>query len=472
MPVITFDRFDLGIDHRKGASVSDANRLVEMKNAHVTTGLATEKRPGLTHVARLESGTKGLFAANGKLNTFYCGSNTITHADPLFLANKQTSTTYSNVALKDVPFVDLFNGQFYVAATHTNNHTRHYFNGAEVTDSNCPHTGACLKAASKIFAVGKDGSTVRFSKTGYPTDWSASNDAGFLPTGLNSRGAREARALGLYQNRLAVLMRDGAQVWTVDPDPTRMGLSDVVENVGTSFGGSLATVAGDLYFLSDYGFRSITTMQLIAKLSDVDIGSPIDDLVRPAVRNRGSSIPRAVYFYGTGKYLCAIGSQVFVYSVSRTAKIAAWSRYEFPVAVEAWTELEGVLYLRSGNDVYKLDEDSYVDEVVNSGGTKTVQRFEVLVQMPWMNFKKPGVLKHVTGLDISMAGECLLSIGTDDRYPDAFTDECRIVGNTYSGGIIPFECMGNAFSFRFRNQTDGPFRLDALSVYHENLGVY
>ena len=57
MPSITFNRFDLGIDLRKGASVSDANRLRKMKNAYVTTGLATAKRPGFRKVADLEAGT-------------------------------------------------------------------------------------------------------------------------------------------------------------------------------------------------------------------------------------------------------------------------------------------------------------------------------------------------------------------------------------------------------------------------------
>ena len=69
MPSISFNRFDLGIDLRKGASVSDANRLRQMRNAYVTTGLATAKRPGFVKVAELESGTKGLYSANGKLNS-------------------------------------------------------------------------------------------------------------------------------------------------------------------------------------------------------------------------------------------------------------------------------------------------------------------------------------------------------------------------------------------------------------------
>lgn len=485
MATITFNKFDLGIDHRKGAAVSDANRLVEMKNAHVTTGLATEKRPGLKKVATLEAGTKGLFPAFGKLHTFYGGDGTITHANELFEAHKlicaeaeekdtetadETDTepeiTYTPVhkEVTGIDFVDVFNGYLYVAAEHGEERFHHYLADAEITqitDSQCPHTAAVLKAASKMFAVSPDGQTVRFSKTGDPTDWSAEEDAGFLPTGLNSRGAREAKALGIYQSSMVVLMRDGAQVWAIDPDPTAMSMTELVENVGSSFPKSLATVSGDLYFLSDYGFRSITTMQLISKLSDVDIGSPIDDLVRPAIRNR-TDMPKATYFYGTGKYMCAIDKQVFVYSVSRTAKIAAWSRYELPVTVDAWAELEGELYLRSGNDVYLLDEDGYTDDG---------QEYEVLIQIPWMNFKSPGVLKHMYGIDLAMEGECYVSVGMDARHPDSFTGEVRIVGNTYGGGLIPLECCGTEFSFRFRNVTDQPFRLDALTVYYNALGV-
>ena len=476
MATITFNKFDLGIDHRKDAAVSDANRLVEMKNAHVTTGLATAKRPGLQKVATLEAGTKGLFAAFGKLHTFYGDATDITHANTLFTAHKlvcaeevtddetnETSYAAVNKAVTDIHFVDVFNGYLYVAAEHGEECFHHYLSDevTQITDGQCPHTAAVLKASSKMFAVSPDGQTVRFSKTGDPTNWSESEDAGFLPTGLNSRGAREAKALGIYQNNMVVLSRDGAQVWAIDPDPTAMSLTDRVENVGSSFPMSLATVAGDLYFLSDYGFRSITTMQLVSKLSDVDIGSPIDDLVRPAIRTKETE-PKAVYFYGTGKYMCAIDKQVFVYAVSRTAKIAAWSRYELPVTIDAWAELEGILYIRSGDDVYMLDEDGYTDDG---------QEYEVLIQIPWMNFKSPGVLKHMYGIDIAMEGECYISVGMDARRPDSFTDEVRVVGNTYGGDLIPLECCGTEFSFRFRNKTDQPFQLNALTVYYNPLGV-
>lgn len=461
MAAITFDRFDLGIDLRKGASVSDANRLREMKNAYVTTGLATQKRPGLVKVADLEAGTKGLFAAFGKLHTFY-GSGTITHANTLFQANR---VQYSGGArpVADVPYADVFNAYLYCAVQYDNGAIEHhYLDGAATThvaDANCPDTNGVVKLASKLFAI--NGDTVRFCKTGNPRDWSTVNDAGFLPTGLNSRGDRSANALGIYQNKLVVLTRDGAQVWVVDPDPTAMKLDTIVENVGTSFPKSVANVAGDLYFLSDYGFRSITTLQLTNNLADVDVGSPIDSLVRPETKVAGV-FPRAFYFYGTGQYICAIGNQLFVYSISRTAKIAAWSRYFLPSSVDAFAELGQELYIRSGNAVYKLDPNVSTDDGL---------QFEVLLDLPYMDLKTPGQMKRIYGADLVMDGRCEFSIGFDVRNQDAYTPPVRVKGNTRPMGMIPVECAGTEFSLRFRNYDNKPFRLDAVTLYYDVLGA-
>lgn len=464
MPAITFDKFDLGIDLRKGASVSDANRLREMKNAFVTTGLATSKRPGLTKVADLEPGTKGLSAAFGKLQTFY-SQGTVTHANTLFQANKVAFPS-ADKAIKDVPYSDVFNAYIYCAVEYADGTVKHhYLDGSAttaVTDANCPHTKGVLKLASKMFAVGaSSGDTVRYSKTGNPRDWTTANDAGFLPTGLNSRGDRAANALGMYKSQLVVLSKDGAQVWVVDPDPNAMRLASIVENVGTSYPHSVANVAGDLYFLSDYGFRSITTLQLTNNLADVDVGSPIDTLVRPETKVPGI-FPRAFYFYGTGQYICTIGNQLFVYSFSRTANIAAWSRYFLPTSVDAFAELGQELYIRSGDSVYKIDTAAYTDD-----GTQ----FEVLLDLPYMNLKTPGQLKRIYGADVVVDGQCDFSIGYDVRDPDAYTSPVKVKGNTRPGGMVPVECCGTEFALRFRNYDNKPFRLDAVTLYYEVLGT-
>lgn len=460
MSAITFNRFDLGIDLRKGASVSDANRLREMKNAYVTTGLATAKRPGLSKVATLEAGTKGLFAAFGKLHTFH-GSGSVTHANTLFQSHKVQNSAGAR-PVSDVPYADVFNAYIYAAIQYDNGTVEHhYLDGSATThiaDTNCPDSKGVVKLASKLFAI--NGDTVRYCKTGSPRDWSSANDAGFLPTGLNSRGDRSANALGIYQNKLVVLTRDGAQIWTVDPDPTQMKMDDIVENVGTSFPRSVANVAGDLYFLSDYGFRSITTLQLTSNLADVDVGSPIDSLVRPETKTPGV-FPRAFYFYGTGQYICAIGNQLFVYSISRTAKIAAWSRYFLPNAVDAFAELGQELYIRSGDDVFKLDPESYTDDGL---------QFEVLLDLPYMDFKSPGQLKRIYGADVVVDGKCEFSIGYDVRNQDAYTSPVKVKGNTRPAGMIPVECGGTEFALRFRNYDSAGFRLDSVTLYYDVLG--
>ena len=94
-----------------------------------------------------------------------------------------------------------------------------------------------------------------------------------------------------------------------------------------------------------------------------------------------------------------------------------------------------------------------------------------MLELPYMNFKSPGGLKRVYGVDLVMQGECFFSMGFDVRNTKAVTSEVRVVGNTYGGGLIPLECCGTEFSFRFRNVTDAPFRLDALTVYYNALGV-
>jgi len=460
---ITFDKFDLGIDLRKGASVSDANRLRDMKNAYVTTGLATQKRPGLARVATLEAGTKGLFASGGKLHTFYADVIPVSHADPLFVANRVNHPD-AEQTLAHVWFADIFNGFIYAAIEYANGDVyHHYLDGADQTyidDDKNPRSRAVIKAANKIFAVAGD--VVRYSATDKPRDWSTANDAGFLPTGLRFEGDRAARALGIYQKNLVVLASDGAQVWEVDPDPTAIRLSDAVANVGTDYPKTVASVAGDLYFLSDFGFRSITTLQYTNNLADADIGSPIDTLVRAALANPGSE-PDAFYHYGSGQYMCLIGDLVFVYSISRQSKIAAWSRYRLPFIVDAHATLDGQLYLRSGDEVYRFTEDAHDDDG---------QPFEVVLALPYMDLKSPGQMKRIVGADVVMEGEAEFSIAWDVRYPEsAYTPPVLVRGNTRPAGVIPVECAGTEFSLRFRCLNSQPFRLDAVTLYFEALGA-
>ena len=159
--------------------------------------------------------------------------------------------------------------------------------------------------------------------------------------------------------------------------------------------------------------------------------------------------------------LC-FGNHLYVYSISRTSKIAAWSEYLIGFDVDAVAELGKKLYFRSGDDVYVLDEESHTD-----GGIQ----YEVLIEMPWMNLKKPGELKMVQGVDAVLEGAAYLSIGFDSRNVNARTPEVLIKGNTRPLGMIPVPCCGTEFSIRLRNYDDKPFKLNAITLYYEALGV-
>jgi len=459
---ITFDNFDFGLDLRKGLSTSDANRLRVIKNAHTTDGKTIRKRAGLVEVATLEAGTIGLFAGQGKLNTFYAGSSTITHADPLFQANRLTRTS-GTLAVQTIHYADVFNGFLYVSARYADKSVRHhYLDGTaitEVTDVNCPHTVQVAKIASKIWAISPNGDTVRYSATNTPRDWTTANDAGFLPVGLQQSGSNVATALGFYSNRLVVFFSDSSQVWQVDVDPARNAFLQSVD-VGTVLPYSQVNMAGDVFFLSKGGVKTITRQEQTTNLIDSDVGSPIDrEIIKGNIVNTANA--RGQYYRGAGQYWLYSGTKVAVYTFSRTASVSAWSVYEYPFNIDYVCELNGDLYLRSGNKVYRLDE---------SVKTDAGQVYPVEIEMAYLDFKSSGMMKHIMAMDAVVTGTCQISHRYDPRYVDLITDPAvTVTGDTRPSTLFPVELMTTSLAPVIRNNDDQEFELHQLSYYFENL---
>lgn len=459
MPAITYDQFDVGLDRRKGPSVSDANRLRELKNAYVTTGKTIRVRPALTKVTTLEAGTKGLVAGLGKLNTFY-ESGSISHAHSLFEAHKVAHpSTSQNV--KSVPAGDVFDGYLYVAVEYTDDSVwHHYLDGGSpthITDSNCPHSASFTKIASKIWSP--DGDVVRFSATGLPRNWTLSADAGFLPAGLQQRGSRDVTAVGQRERDLVAYFRDSSQVWSVDPDPElHVFKSPVI--VGTRFPRSIGQVSNDSYFLSDMGYRSISVQGISDNLTDADVGSPIDRIVEPLVND--SITPIAGYYAGGGQYWCCIGNVAHIYTFSSSAKISAWSEYEFSVTPDDLAELNGDLYLRSGDDVYRVDKDGTDDDGAD---------FDITIELPFLDFKKPGVEKVIHGVDAVVQGEAEIAFRWDPRDTSLITDPIPLTGDTRTGDLTPVEMTAAAIAPVITGKSSTFEQLDALTFYFEHLRV-
>jgi hypothetical protein len=531
MSSITYDKFEVGLDRRKNITVADANRLYQLKNAYVTNGKVIRKRPGLVLDNTLEGGTIGLVSGNGFLNTFY-ESGSITHANPKYKANKIPHPTLSQ-AIQRIHFGDIFSGYIYVVAEYADGSISHHYlddpgawaaatayavgtfrrpiasNGFRyevtavagtgtsagvepvwptvvgatvidnpganqitwtcrsyaITDSNCPNTKAVIKMAERIWAVAPD--TVRFTKISTPRDWTTVSEAGFIATGLRARGSVEPKALGQYQERLAVFMEDGTQVWNASSVYNEITYFKPVDGVGCKHHRVPRQVSGDIMFLARSGFRSITQQTLNDNLNEIDVGSPIDSVVKIYLTD--DMVPISEYFTGKGQFWCAIpdatiGSRAFVYTFSKTAKISAWSMYEFGFLIDDMVSHNASLYLRSENYVYQVDE-------ADSVFTDNFSTYEMRIEFPFLNFKKPGSTKYISGMDVVVEGTVDVSFRYDPNDLDAVTDPITVTGDGHSKQTVPIEMTVPSLAPIFTSVSDKAVQLDSFTFHYDELGV-
>ena len=303
-----------------------------------------------------------------------------------------------------------------------------------VADTKCPNTKQVIIAASKVFAIKND--VVRYSATNNPGDWSTPNDAGFLPTGLQSQVDPMAQALGLYRGNLVVLSSGEFQAWKIDPDPALMSLLDNIPSIGTIYYRSMASAAGELYFLTQQGVRSVSIAVGATNLQAGDVGTPVDTLIQAELPG---SDPIGLYYPGAGQFWQVFGSRAYVYTQSRIGGIGAWSIYEFPGVIDYTTQRDGKLYVRTGDDIYLIDETTGQDD-----GAAVPS----IVQWPWLDCGQPGVQKMMDGIDLVSSGDPSFSVGWDETNPAAFTAPYQIPADTQPGPRIPMPLSGPSFSLR------------------------
>lgn len=474
MPSITYNRFEGGLDLRQGTSVADANRLRVLKNAYVTTGRAIKKRPGLVQYFDLSSGdilapSIGLFAAKGRLNTF--GQYANTYTNPIFQCHEVSAPTGAIPEPTTIHFADTYTDAtagtssiFVVVEYDDNDIFYHYLNGdpfqmVQPTDATCPKTKQVTKVGSKLYAVGDDGEIVRFCATGAPKDWTTAHDAGFINIADQRANSGLGTALGAYNKKLAVFSADCLQVWTVDADPANNALSDVLD-IGTNFSYAHANLGGDTFFVSRHGIRSVAQNATVSgNLQEFDIGSPIDSIINTVF---SGNEPKSFYYRSAGQFWIYYQNKALVYTFSRTSKISAWSIYEFAVPIEYAAELDAELYVRSGDIVYKLSDTAYTDN-----GTPIV----VDIELPFLDFKSPGVLKQLLSMDVVFSGTADIQHRFDAFDQSQITTTLSLSGDSRARRLIPIELLAVSIAPVITHNADEPFELQALTYYYESLGI-
>jgi hypothetical protein len=191
----------------------------------------------------------------------------------------------------------------------------------------------------------------------------------------------------------------------------------------------------------------------------------------PVTLGQSTNVSTVSYFQGnsteTGTYVAGAfalevyteatppSQQVFVYTMNRTGQVGAWSRYVFPFNIDATAQLGETLYLRSGDVIYRVDEDAD-----NDAGTPIVG----VVQWPWLDFGSPGATKMLQSVDVvgSGPGTVSLQIGYDQRAVEAFTPSYTIPIDTLTGMPVPMPVSAPTLSVRLT--FTGKWSLQAVNV--------
>lgn len=491
MPAITYREWSGGLDRRLPLGVQDANRLWTLRNACITAGKKIAKRPGLRRISSALSGSVGLEVLDGGLTVFASAGSTFLPPSGVgcfYLTAYDPNATGSS--LSDVLFAKMFQGYPYVVAAHrtmilvspppgqsggavltTRDVSRHhYVDGSPstlVTDVNCPHGDSATVLASRVFTTG--GQVVRYCKAGDARNWTAASDAGFLPTSLQQDTKEACVAVGSFNDSLAVLFPEGAQTWTINVDPASNAIRQRLYGVGSTHPQSPAGFYRDLVFASGFGVRSLSVQEQVDRVDESDVGVPIDSLIIAAQQyHEANSVQkvRGVWIQQLGQYWIVYDaggySRVFAYTFSKSAKIACWSEYTFPVLITGIASRGGRVYCRTASALYELDAASGTDD-----GTA----IDVDVQMAFQDAKLPGVEKQWYGADYVFSGTASVSYLYDPADPTKETIAQTLVGDTRSGQVAPIEVCSAAIAPRFRHSRDEAFSIDLATLYFHPLSA-
>jgi len=348
-----------------------------------------------------------------------------------------------------------------------------------------------VNIAEKLFVA--DGDRVQFSQTNDPTRWffdpnDTNVDAGWLPVGIHQSGERVVTALGQHLGKLTVFFSDASQVWTVDPNPDAMAFVQTIEGAGTSFKHSVGNVSNDSVFLHRTGFRAISAMQYNNNLTDADFGSPVDnpvqahlqsaalrrdvqglfdgaaDFFTPEAANATPVVSKTIA--SLGQYWCAIGKDIWVFSYSRAAKVAGWSRYTLPYQVDYIAEMNGTVYIRSGVDVYAYDANKLEDDL--DGFAATTAPIIGTASFQYLNAKAAGRLKMFHSFDSVVIGDVNMRFKFDARNPDIQTADVPLTGDSNPDYLTPMQVTSTSIAPVVESVV--AFELEYLALYFNMLG--
>jgi hypothetical protein len=255
---------------------------------------------------------------------------------------------------------------------------------------------------------------------------------------------------------MAIFARLQTQVWTLDPDPTKDTLTQMLR-IGTVTPHSCVQFGtGDVLFLSDSGVRSLksSTLNLAASISDV--GSAIDLALIPIIRN-SATIPfsQAAIQPIQGRYWLSIDDTVYVLSYFPAGHITAWSTFKPGFTIRRFAIVDNMVFC-----------DDTTGKLYLYGGV-TRGEFDsckVTVRTPHMSADSPTQKKRIKSVDLMCQGQWAVSIGMLPNNVELFELCATVQDNTYGLERIPFAGYGSHIGIHLEHQAPGPALLAAINL--------
>jgi hypothetical protein len=322
---------------------------------------------------------------------------------------------------------------------------------------------AAIVAANKVWASQRYTPDVWFSSTlNGPLNWTEPDDAGFLPTSTHVAGQQEIQGLGMFQGQLVVMFSTSMQVWAIATDPAENRLIDSVGGAGCVYPRSVVNVMGDLYYLNNGAFRSLTAIITTGQKKEGDIGAAI----AADTRLLGSDIqPVSVWSPFRQQFMCFTGSKGYVYTASPESQVFAWTTYSLPIEVSEVVELSSVLYLRRRKTVPQNVSELWKFDASYSGE----QGFSWRARFPFLDLECGHWLKEVKTFELHQEGSCSIDIYHSPSDQSDYSAIGTVNGSTTERGRVPMFVICETFSPVFYGNT--PWKLGQVVYRYKKGGL-
>jgi len=372
--------------------------------------------------------------------------------------------------------VDLFEGEIYAIAQFSDGAVFHYHNvssgvGVMLSDWNSagagyPTTKGEIAKTYKRKVYSAKNSLLYFSALDHPEYWyyGASPtyvDAGFLNMANHQTGSDMVTALGVYKDQMVVFARRVIQMWHMAADPAENSQVQVISETGTR---SPKAVNGfgdfDVFYLSDSGIRSLRAADYSSTAGVVDVGTPIDTLVRSQlVSITEAEIAAAVSVVEPvdGRFWLALGNKVFVFSYFPTKKISAWSWYEPGFNITEFASLADRVWCRSGDTIY----------LYGGGDNATYDATVATVQLPFISSRQQATYKQILGFDCAVAGSWDVDLLLDPNDLDQVVQVGLMTDMSYNDANTGAVGYGTHIAPRLVSQGSGYASISSVAIHFE-----